>query len=85
MEKATMIQGRRTSVQDHDLLGDKLGVSHEEAAQLGTLTPEELVVEQKLKRKIDTLIMPMVVLVYLMNYIDRSVFTIWNRCVYSLL
>lgn len=35
------------------------------------LTPEELVVEKKLRRKIDSLIMPLVVLVYLMNYIDR--------------
>jgi len=35
------------------------------------LTPDELEVEKKLRRKIDSLIMPLVVLVYLMNYIDR--------------
>ena len=39
----------------------------------GQLTEEELVIQKKLKRKIDSLIMPLVILVYLMNYIDRSV------------
>lgn len=38
---------------------------------LRQLTPAERVVEKKLKKKIDLLIMPIVVLVYLMNYIDR--------------
>lgn len=37
----------------------------------GELTPEELEIEKKLKFRIDSLIMPMVILVYLMNYIDR--------------
>jgi hypothetical protein len=58
-------------VQDHDILGDKANMSHEEAAEFGKLTPEELEIEKKLRRKIDTLIMPLVVLVYLMNYIVR--------------
>jgi hypothetical protein len=39
----------------------------------GQLTEEELVIEKKLRRKIDSLIMPLVILVYLMNYIDRLV------------
>jgi hypothetical protein len=38
----------------------------EELDHYSELTPEELVLEKKLRRKIDILIMPMVVLVYLM-------------------
>jgi hypothetical protein len=58
-------------VSDKELIGEKRRMSHEEAMHFGALTPEELVIEKKLKRKIDTMIMPAVVLVYLMNYIDR--------------
>lgn len=61
-----------TLVSDHDLLGDKANVTHDEVAMhFGKLTDEELVLEKKLRRKIDSLIMPLVILVYLMNYIDR--------------
>jgi len=60
-------------VTDHELLGDKLQVAHSEVMHFGQLTEEELVIEKKLRRKIDSLIMPLVILVYLMNYIDRSV------------
>jgi hypothetical protein len=60
-------------VADHELLGDKLQVTHSEVMHFGRLTEEELVIEKKLRRKIDSLIMPLVILVYLMNYIDRSV------------
>jgi hypothetical protein len=56
---------------DHDVLGEKAGLSHEEAMHFGVLTEDELVIEKKLVRKIDMLIMPLIVLVYLMNYIDR--------------
>lgn len=35
------------------------------------LSDEELQLEKKLRRKIDSLIMPLVILVYLLNYIDR--------------
>lgn len=75
MEKETQAEERRDSrtIADHDLLGDKTAVTHEEALHYGALTPEELATEKKLRRKIDTLIMPVVVLVYLMNYIDRLV------------
>lgn len=59
-------------IRDHEILGDKAVTSHEEAVHLGELTPEEKVLEKKLRRKIDMLIMPCVVLVYLMNYIDRN-------------
>ncbi|RHZ51663.1 putative MFS transporter [Aspergillus thermomutatus] len=55
-----------------DLLGEKAEMSHEEVVQLAQLTEEEKVVERKLRRRIDSLIMPLVILVYLMNYIDRN-------------
>ena len=56
---------------DRDLLGDKAGISHDEVQHVSRLTEEELVIEKKLRRRIDSLIMPLVILVYLMNYIDR--------------
>lgn len=59
-------------VLDHEIMADKVGVSHDDAMHFGALTPEELEVEKKLRRKIDMRIMPLVVLVYLMNYIDRN-------------
>jgi hypothetical protein len=58
---------------DHEVMGDKANITHEEVSHFGELTREELIVEKKLRRKIDSLIMPMVILVYLMNYIDRLV------------
>lgn len=62
------------AITDHELMGDKAFATHEEyihGNDAYTLSPEELVHEKKLRRKIDLLIMPLVVLVYLMNYIDR--------------
>jgi hypothetical protein len=53
------------------LLGEKAEMSHEEVIQLAQLTEDEKRVEKKLRRRIDSLIMPLVILVYLMNYIDR--------------
>lgn len=53
---------------DSNILND---VSREEAMHHAVLSEEELLVEKKLVRKIDLLIMPLVILVYLMNYIDR--------------
>lgn len=63
--------GGQGVVLDHDVLGEKATLSHEEAMHFGALTEEELAIQKKLVRKIDMLIMPLVVLVYLMNYIDR--------------
>lgn len=59
-----------------NILEEKAYSKHEEFSddlpnEANFLTPEELEVEKKLRRKIDLLIMPLVVLVYLMNYIDR--------------
>lgn len=45
--------------------------TREEAMHFGALTEEELAIEAKLRRKIDIRIMPVVISVYLMNYIDR--------------
>ena len=59
---------RRT---DADILGDKSEVNHEEIEHFAELTEEERAIEKKLVRKIDIRIMPLVILVYLMNYIDR--------------
>lgn len=63
--------GHHETLRDDDVLGAK-PITSEEADHLRQLTPDELVAEKKLRRKIDTLIMPLVVLVYLMNYIDRN-------------
>lgn len=57
-------------VHDHDILDDEKAIA-ESADHLRRLSPEELVIEKKLRKKIDVLIMPLCVLVYLMNYIDR--------------
>ena len=62
---------RADKVLDHEVLGDKGNLSHEEAMHFGELTPEEKELEKKLVRKIDIRIMPLMVTVYLMNYIDR--------------
>ncbi|KAL1954199.1 hypothetical protein VTO42DRAFT_1515 [Malbranchea cinnamomea] len=51
---------------------DKQETAQADVERFGKLTPEELVLEKQLRRKIDILIMPIVVLVYLMNYIDRN-------------
>ncbi|KAI6866924.1 permease of the major facilitator superfamily [Hortaea werneckii] len=56
-------------IHDHDVTGK---AAEAEASNIGHLTEEEKAVEKKLRRKIDSLIMPLVILVYLMNYIDRN-------------
>ncbi|KAK3721579.1 hypothetical protein LTR37_003135 [Vermiconidia calcicola] len=58
-------------LRDHDILRNTESAK-EEVMHFGHLSPDELILEKKLKRKIDSVIMPMVVLVYLMNYIDRN-------------
>ena len=63
--------GHHEVLRDEDVMGEK-HLSSQEADHLRQLTPDELVAEKKLRRKIDSLIMPLVVLVYLMNYIDRN-------------
>jgi len=60
---------REEYVHDHDLIMDK--VDTQDALHMMELSPEEEVLALRLRRKIDRLIMPLVILVYLMNYIDR--------------
>jgi len=56
-------------IHDHDLAMEKVDTA--EAMHMMALSEEEKVLANKLRRKVDMLIMPLVVLVYLMNYIDR--------------
>lgn len=58
-------------ITDSEAMGAKAEMTHEEVVHLAELTDEEKEVERKLRRRIDSLIMPLVILVYLMNYIDR--------------
>lgn len=58
-------------IADTEMMGEKADMSHEEVVHLTELTEEEKIIEKKLRLRIDTLIMPLVVLVYLLNYIDR--------------
>lgn len=46
-------------------------IEHLEHDHLTALTEEELAIEKKLRLRIDLLILPLVVVVYIMNYIDR--------------
>ena len=50
-------------VHDADILGDKAHMSHDEALHDAVLTPDEKLIEKKLRRRIDSRIMPLVVLV----------------------
>lgn len=65
LEKRASIDG---VVHDRDIVGNK---SRADAEHYGHLSEEELVLEKKLQRKIDMVIMPTVILVYLMNYIGE--------------
>lgn len=57
--------------QEHGVAEHIANTSRDEPMHFGALTEDELLIEKKLRRKIDMLIMPLVILVYLMNYIDR--------------
>jgi MFS family permease len=59
------------TIRDQELFGEKGETAREEMLHHGRLSAEELEIEKKLRRKIDIRIMPLVILVYLMNYIDR--------------
>jgi hypothetical protein len=65
------MSGDGVLIHDRDAMGEKADLTHEEIEHLAQLSPEEKAIEMKLRRKIDMLIMPLVILVYLMNYIDR--------------
>jgi hypothetical protein len=59
------------AITDSEAMGAKAQMTHEEVVHLAELTEEEKEIERKLRLRIDSLIMPLVILVYLMNYIDR--------------
>jgi len=61
-----MDEEKPTTVADHDLLGKDETTYHEDMSE-AALTPEELETEKHLRRRIDMMIMPLVILVYLMN------------------
>jgi MFS family permease len=63
--------GHHEVLHDADIIGGKQ-IDAEQAMHLRQLTPDELIAEKKLRRKIDQRIMPVVVTVYLLNYIDRN-------------
>ncbi|KAF2644983.1 putative MFS transporter [Massarina eburnea CBS 473.64] len=61
-------------LRDQQIPGDteKANDERREHVEHEALTEEEMIVARKLRRKIDIRIMPLVILVYLMNYIDRN-------------
>ena len=69
LEKETNVNTHAEALTDNEIVGEK---SKDHAMHFGELSAEELMHEKKLRRKIDGVIMPTVVLVYLMNYIDRN-------------
>lgn len=54
-------------VTDHHLLGMK----QMETAHIAELTEEEKAIEKKLVKRIDWIILPLILAVYLLNWIDR--------------
>ncbi|KAJ5084878.1 hypothetical protein NUU61_009457 [Penicillium alfredii] len=60
------------AISDLEAMGEKAEMTHDEVVHMAELTPEEKAIERKLRWRIDALIMPLVILVYLLNYIDRN-------------
>lgn len=67
MEKATTAHNEVVS--DKEIVGEQ---AKESAMHLTGLSAEELVLEKQLRRKLDSIIIPTVLVIYLMNYIDRN-------------
>jgi len=62
----------RPTSKDQDLQScEKPSAGHHELIKHDELTEEEEIIARRLRRKTDIRIMPLVILVYLMNYIDR--------------
>ena|SRR5579871_765090 len=61
------IMSETKSVQDHELF-ENADNNYQEDLRYSKLTPDELKTEKQLRRRIDSRIMPLVILVYLMNY-----------------
>lgn len=64
---------------DHDVLGNA-SVTKEDATHAAELTAEEIAVEKKLKRKIDLMIMPWVILVRRNQQIATACVDQTKRC-----
>lgn len=75
MDTKDSVQPHQGTVRDHEILGEKADLSHEEAMHFGELTPEELVHEKKLLRKIDTLIVGDAI-----PWREYSTDVVYNRC-----
>lgn len=54
-----------------DKLADKADSDQIEGAEIAALSEDEKLLSKKLVRKIDCLIMPMILIIYIMNWIDR--------------
>jgi len=64
-----------TTYKDQELDYEKVKRADINAMHRGKLSEKELEIEKRLKRRIDIRIMPLVIMVYLMNYIDRYVYS----------
>ncbi|KAJ5503699.1 Major facilitator superfamily domain general substrate transporter [Penicillium fimorum] len=65
------MDGTQNAISEAEL-GPKMDLTHQEVVHMTELSPEDKVIEKQLRRRIDSLIMPLAILVYLMNYIDRN-------------
>lgn len=69
-----MANSQAKMISDQEIVG-KSDTVQEEVIHVAELTEDERRLEKKLVRKIDCIIMPMILLVYLLNWIDRWVFS----------
>lgn len=65
-----MAEAQAKTLSDHEIVGKSEAVQ-EEVVHVAELTEDEKRLEKQLVRKIDLVIMPMILLVYLLNWIDR--------------
>lgn len=65
----------KPSTQEGQVITDQhlRGKEELEASRIAELTPAEKVIEKKLVRRIDWIILPLILIIYLLNWIDRSV------------
>lgn len=65
-----MSSKNKTDIQQ-DQASNHPSIKHADAHFLEGLTEAERVIEKKLRRKVDLLVMPTIMVVYLLNWIDR--------------
>ena len=83
-DSGIMQDTEKAHISDHEYMHDTKTVDSSSSdynrAATGALTDEELALEKRLKRKIDAIIMPMVVLVGELSFRDdHIVLTEWRR------